>query len=277
MIGEAIVRSTLEGKVAFITGAARGQGRSHAIRLAQAGADIIAVDLCDQIDTVKYPMSTPADLKETEEAVHALDRRIVAVQADVRDLSALTAAVERGVGELGSVDIVVANAGICPLNAEPAPEEWFDVLDVNLTGVYHTIQAALPTLLAQGRGGSIVITGSTAGLLGIGGTTPGGFAYTAAKHGITGLMKAYANHLAAQNIRVNCVHPTGVRTPMAVNDAIAAYVATDSVMGSRQNALDVEMVEPIDIANAVGWLVSDEARYVTGVSLPVDAGSANHR
>jgi SDR family mycofactocin-dependent oxidoreductase len=267
----------LHDKVAFVTGAARGQGRSHAVQLAQAGADIIAVDICRQIETVKYPLASAQDLRDTVEAVKATGRRIFAAQADVRDHASLTAALKDGVHHLGSLDVVVANAGICPLNAEPTQQEWSDVLDVNLTGVYNTIEASLPHMIEQQRGGSVILTGSTAGLLGIGGTTPGGRAYTAAKHGVVGLMRTYANYLAPHNIRVNCVHPTGVRTPMAVNDAIAGYLQTDPVMNSRQNALDVAMVEPIDISNAVVWLASEHSRYVTGVSLPVDAGSANHR
>jgi SDR family mycofactocin-dependent oxidoreductase len=268
----------LEGKVAFITGAARGQGRSHAIRLAQEGADIIAVDICAQIDTVAYPMSTPDDLAETVQQVEALDRRIHAVEADVRDRVALQAAFDAGVAELGAVDIVLANAGIAPLSMNPVEREWQDVLDVNLTGVYHTIEVAKPSMVDGGRGGSIVITSSTAGLNGIGGNTPGGLGYTAAKHGVVGLMRSYANQLAQYSIRVNTVHPTGVNTPMVVNEAMQQFLEADPQMGQAMaNALPVDMIEPVDISNAILYLVSDAGRYVTGVTLPVDAGFTNKK
>jgi len=268
----------LEGKVAFITGAARGQGRSHAVRLAEEGADIIAVDLCGQIDTVAYPMATPEDLDETVRLVEALDRRIHAVQADVRDRDALQAAFDGGVAELGPVDIVLANAGIAPLTMQPDPQEWFDVIDVNLTGVYHTVEVAKPSMIEAGRGGAMVLTSSTAGLAGIGGETPGGLGYTAAKHGVVGLMRSYANQLAKHSIRVNTVHPTGVNTPMVVNDIMQQFLQADPQMGQAMaNALPVDMIEAVDISNAIVWLVSDAARYVTGVTLPVDAGFLNKR
>ncbi len=268
----------LEGKVAFITGAARGQGRSHAIRLAREGADIIAVDICAQIDSVPYPMSTPDDLAETVRQVEALDRRIQASQADVRDRAAVQAAFDAGVAALGPVDIVLANAGIFPLSAAPDAQEWQDVIDVNLTGVYNTVETAIPSMVDRGQGGAIVLTSSTAGLNGIGGSTPGGLGYTAAKHGVVGLMRSYANYLAPHSIRVNTVHPTGVNTPMVVNDAIQAVMQADPSMGAAMaNALPVDMVEPVDISNAILWLVSDAARYVTGVTLPVDAGFTNKK
>jgi len=268
----------LEGSVAFITGAARGQGRSHAVRLAQEGADIICVDICRQIDTVPYPMSTPEDLAETVRQVEALDRRIVGTEADVRDPAALTAALESGVAELGPVSIVLANAGIAPMSSHPTPREWQDVIDVNLSGVYNTLVATVPSLIERGQGGAIVLTSSTAGITGIGGNTPGGLGYTAAKHGVVGLMRAYANYLAPHRIRVNSVHPTGVRTPMVVNDAMQEFLQSDPQMSNAMaNALPVDMVEPVDISNAIVWLVSDDARYVTGVTLPVDAGFTNKR
>ena len=268
----------LDGKVAFITGAARGQGRSHAIRLAQEGANIIAVDICQQIDTVPYPMSTPDDLAETAKQVEALDRRIYAAQTDVRDAAQLKAAFEAGVAELGPVDIVLANAGIAPLSMHPQDQEWQDVLDVNLTGVYNTVRIAVPSMIERGAGGAIVLTSSTAGLNGIGGETPGGLGYTAAKHGLVGLMRAYANYLAKHRIRVNSVHPTGVNTPMVVNDAMLEFLQHDPTMGEgMMNALPVDMVEPVDISNAILFLVSDDGRYVTGVTLPVDAGFTNKK
>ena len=267
---------TLEGKVAFITGAARGQGRSHAVRLAEEGADIIAVDVCAQIDTVPYPLATPQDLKETVNLVQSLGRRIHAVQADVRDRAALQAAVDAGVAELGGIDIVLANAGIAMLTLNPSERDWYDVIDVNLSGVYHTIEVALPAILERGKGGSIVVTSSTAGLVGIGGNMPGGLAYTASKHGLVGLMRAYANYLAPHNIRVNTVHPTGIATPLIDNDAAREWLETAGGQ-TLTNALPVEVIEEIDISNAIAWLVSDAARYVTGTALPVDAGFANKR
>ncbi len=268
----------LDGKIAFVTGAARGQGRSHAIRLAQEGADIIAVDICAQIDTVPYPMSTPEDLAETVKEVEALDRRIVARQADTRDEAALRAAFEAGVAELGPVDIVLANAGIAPMSAHETHDAWQDVIDVNLTGVFNTVEIAIPSMVAAHKGGAIVLTSSTAGNNGIGGPTRGGLGYTAAKHGVVGLMRSYANNLAPHSIRVNTVHPTGVRTPMVVNEAMQEFLAQDpSLSNAMANALPVDMVEPVDISNAIVWLVSDDARYVTGVQLPVDAGFSNKK
>lgn len=268
----------LEGRVAFITGAARGQGRSHAIRLAQEGCDIIAVDIAAQMERVVYPMATPEDLDETVRQVEALDRRIVARQADVRDRVALQAAFDEGVAELGAVDIVLANAGIAPLSMNPVSEEWQDVLDVNLTGVYYTVEVARQAMIDGGKGGAIVLTSSTAGLNGTGGDTPGGLGYTAAKHGVVGLMRSYANVLAPHSIRVNTVHPTGVNTPMVVNDAMQEFLRADPSMGNAMaNALPVPMVEAVDISNAILYLVSDAGRYVTGVALPVDAGFTNKK
>lgn len=268
----------LDGKVAFVTGAARGQGRSHAVRLAEEGADVIAIDICRQIDTVGYDMSTPDDLAETVRQVEALDRRIVAREADVRDGAAVRAALATGEAELGPVDIVLANAGIAPMSPDPRPEEWQDVLDVNLTGVYNTVEAARGGMVERGAGGAIVLTSSTAGINGIGGDSPGGLGYTAAKHGVVGLMRSYANILAPHSIRVNSVHPTGVRTPMIVNPIMERFISADPAMGQHMmNALPVDMVEPVDISNAIVWLVSDDARYVTGVTLPVDAGYTNKK
>jgi len=271
------VAGKLEGKVAFITGGARGQGRSHAVRLAQEGADTIAVDICAQIGSVAYPMATPDDLAETVKEV--LDRRIVARQADVRDESGLRAAFEAGVAELGPVDIVLANAGIAPMALGEEPHEsWQDVIDVNLTGVFNTVEIAIPSMVERGAGGAIVLTSSTAGINGIGGSSRGGLGYTASKHGVVGLMRSYANYLAPHRIRVNSVHPTGVNTPMVVNDVMQAFLASDpSLSQAMANALPVDMVEPVDISNAIVWLVSDDARYVTGVALPVDAGFTNKK
>jgi SDR family mycofactocin-dependent oxidoreductase len=268
----------LEGKVAFITGAARGQGRSHATRLAHEGADIIAIDICAQIAGVPYPMATPDDLAVTVKEVEALGGRIVARAADVRDAAGLKAAFDAGVAELGHVDIVLANAGIAPMALGARSDAWQDAIDVNLTGVFNTVEVAIPSMIKRGAGGAIVLTSSTAGLVGLGGPTPGGLGYTAAKHGIVGLMRSYANNLAPYRIRVNSVHPTGVNTPMIVNDVMQQFLQADPSVGQAMaNALPVDMVEAIDVSNAVLWLVSDDARYVTGVMLPVDAGFSNKK
>jgi SDR family mycofactocin-dependent oxidoreductase len=266
----------LEGKVAFITGAARGQGRSHAIRLAEEGADIIAIDLCQQVASVPYAMSTAEDLATTVKEVEALDRRIVAAEADVRDVAGLEAALATGVAELGPVDIVLANAGIAPISVDDPSDAWQDAIDINLTGVFNTVEVTIPAMIERGQGGAIVLTSSTAGVSGIGGRTRGGIGYTAAKHGVVGLMRTYANSLAPHRIRVNSIHPTGVNTPMVVNDAMQRILA-QSDSGALQNALPVQLVEPVDISNAIVWLVSDDARYVTGITLPVDAGFLNRR
>ena len=237
--------------------------------------DVIAVDLCAQIDTVPYPMATPEDLAQTVKEVEARGRRIVAQKVDVRDSAALKAAVDAGMAELGPVDIVLANAGIVIMSLEPQDQKWQDTLDVNLTGVYNTVRAAAPAMVERGAGGSIVLTGSTAGLNGIGGNSPGGLAYTASKHAVVGLMRAWANYFAPHNIRVNSVHPTGVSTPMVVNDVMPELLQLDPSTANAMNALPVEMIEAVDVSNAIVYLVSDEGRYVTGVALPVDAGFTN--
>ncbi|HEY0247949.1 MAG TPA: mycofactocin-coupled SDR family oxidoreductase [Gryllotalpicola sp.] len=269
----------VEGKVAFITGAARGQGRSHALRLAQEGADIIAVDLVGQIDTVPYAMSTPDDLAETVRQVEALDRRIVATQADVRDFDALKGAVDDGVAQLGKLDVVSANAGIFSFGTleELSDAVWKDMIDVNLTGVWHAIKASIPHLRANG-GGSVILTSSDAGLFAF----PNIGHYVSAKHGVVGLMKTAALELAGDNIRVNSIHPTNVDTDMIQNETAYRLFLPDVEHPTRaqfaeaakpMNALPIPWVEAVDISNAVLWLASDEARYVTGVELPVDAGA----
>jgi len=266
----------LDGKVAFITGAARGQGRSHAQRLAQEGADIIAVDICEQIPSVPYPMSTPADLEQTVKEVQAEGRRVWAKQVDVRDGAALRQAFEEGVAELGAVSIVLANAGIGPMSPDAGDQDWEDAIAVDLGGVYRTVRVAIPSMIEQAHGGAIVLTSSTSGLVGVGTNDPGLLGYTAAKHGVIGLMRSWANYLAPHSIRVNCVAPTGVRTPMVVNEVTAAAVAADPSLASAwTNALPVDLVEPVDVSNAIAWLVSDEARYITGTVVPVDAGMVN--
>jgi SDR family mycofactocin-dependent oxidoreductase len=269
----------LDGKVAFITGAARGQGRAEAVRLASDGASIIAVDICDQIASVPYPMATADDLAATVKLVEETGARIVAQQADVRDKESLRTALQAGLDEFGRLDIVVANAGIAPMEA--GADGWRDVIDVNLTGVHHTVEVAKGTMVEQGNGGSIVLISSAAGLIGIGSDDAGSIGYTAAKHGVVGLMRIYANHLAPHKIRVNSIHPTGVNTPMINNEHtrqwLERFVAESGTPVDWGNAMPVEAVEPEDIAAAVAWLVSDEARYVTGITLPVDAGLANKR
>jgi SDR family mycofactocin-dependent oxidoreductase len=261
----------LEGKVALISGAARGQGRSHAVRLAQEGADIIAFDVCQQLPTVGYKMATPEDLKETAKQVEDLDRRIIAREADVRDAAAVRAVVEEGVAELGRLDVVSANAGIATFseNAWSMEEDvWEETIAVNLTGVWKTLKAAIPAMIDAGNGGSIVITSSTAGIKGMAGIAH----YDSSKHGVVGLMRTLAIELAPHSIRVNTVHPTGVNTPMVVNDYMAQFLVDDFTAANMTNLLPVELVEAVDISNAVLWLASDEARYVTGTCLPVDAG-----
>jgi (+)-trans-carveol dehydrogenase len=269
----------IEGKVAFVTGAARGQGRSHALRLAQEGADIIAVDIAAQIDTVPYPMATPADLAETVRQVEALDRRIVATQADVRDYDTLKKAVDDGVAQLGRLDIVASNAGIASYGAvdELSEQEWKDMIDVQLTGMWHACKAVIPHLRAA-RGGSIIITSSDAGLFAI----PNLAHYNSAKHGVVGLMRTLALELAPDFIRVNSVHPTMVDTPMVNNEASYKLFRPDLEHPTRDdlapaaqslNALPIPWVDAVDISNAVLFLASDESRYITGVTLPVDAGA----
>ena len=266
----------LDGKVAFITGAGRGQGRSHAVRLAEEGADIIAVDICKQVKAARYQLSTPEDLEQTVEEVKSVGQRVVARQVDVRDAEALQKAFDDGVSELGSVDIVLANAGIAAGGENPAEEQWDEVIGVNLTGVWNTGRVAIPSMIERGKGGVIVLTSSTGGLFGPGTAEPGMLAYIAAKHGVIGLMRSWANYLARHYIRVNTVAPTTVRTPMAGGGSVAAIIEHSPDLAlSLTNAIPVEAVDPIDISNAILYLVSDEARYVTGTVLPVDAGNVN--
>jgi SDR family mycofactocin-dependent oxidoreductase len=270
---------SLAGKVAFITGAARGQGRAEAVRLASDGANIIAVDICDQIASVPYPLATADDLAATVKLVEDTGARIVAREADVRDRESLKTALQAGLAEFGRLDIVVANAGIAPMEA--GADGWRDVIDVNLTGVHHTVEVAKRTMVKQENGGSIVLISSAAGLIGVGTADPGSIGYAAAKHGVVGLMRIYANHLAPFSIRVNSIHPTGVNTPMINNEHTRQWLdqlgAESDSATNWVNAMPVDAVEPEDIAAAVAWLVSDEARYVTGVTLPVDAGIVNKR
>jgi SDR family mycofactocin-dependent oxidoreductase len=272
------VQGRVAGKVAFITGAARGQGRSHAIRLAQEGADIIAVDICADVETVPYPGGTAEDLALTVKAVEALDRRIVASTADVRDYAALKEALDEGVAQLGRLDIVSANAGI--FSSAPAAdlteEAWGQMIDINLSGVWRACKAAIPHLIA-GKGGSIIITSSAAGLQ----AAPNVAHYVSAKHGLVGLMRSLALELGPHSIRVNSLHPTNVDTDMIQNEAMYRLWFPESehptreefgVLSQTMQALPIPWVDSVDVSNALLFLASDEARYITGSTLTVDAG-----
>jgi (+)-trans-carveol dehydrogenase len=272
----------VEGKVAFITGAARGQGRAHAVRMAQEGADIIAVDICKKIETVDLiAASTPEDLAETADLVKGHNRRIYTAEVDVRDYDALKAALDAGVEQMGRLDIIVANAGIGNGGQtldKTSETDWTAMIDVNLGGVWKTVKAGVPHILAGGRGGSIILTSSVGGLK----AYPHTGHYVAAKHGVVGLMRTFAVELGAQNIRVNSVHPTNVNTPLFMNEGTMKLFRPDlenpgpddmKVVGQLMHTLPIGWVEPEDIANAVLFLASDEARYITGVTLPVDGGS----
>jgi SDR family mycofactocin-dependent oxidoreductase len=271
----------VEGKVAFITGAARGQGRSHAVRLAQEGADIIAVDICHGFDTVPYDGATEADLAETVKMVESLDRRIVARQADVRDLASLRASVDAGLSEFGHIDIVIANAGIASFGPalDLTEEMWQDMIDINLTGLWKTVKAAAPSMVERGQGGSIILTSSVAGIIAF----PALAHYTAAKHGVVGLMRALAIELAPASIRVNSINPTTVDTPMIANPAgyslfmggLPDVTREQAAVGMKAiNALPIPWVEAVDVSNAVLYLASEESRYVTGTTMVIDAGAA---
>jgi SDR family mycofactocin-dependent oxidoreductase len=270
----------LDGKVAFITGAARGQGRSHAVRFAEEGANIIGVDVSTQIDTVPYPTAQPGDLEETVRQVEAAGGRMLASEVDVRDLAALTKAADDGAAEFGRIDIVIANAGISSMapTLEMDENTWQTMIDINLTGVWKTVRAAVPHIVAGGRGGSVVLTSSLAAMM----TNANIAHYTAAKAGMVGLMQVLAKELAPQNIRVNTVHPTTIATDMVLNDATYKLFRPDLENPTRQdfeeaasqmNPLPLPVPESIEITNAVMYLVSDDARYVTGNTHVVDAGA----
>ncbi|WP_262323948.1 mycofactocin-coupled SDR family oxidoreductase [Acidiferrimicrobium sp. IK] len=271
---------SLEGRVALITGAARGQGRSHAVRLAEEGADIIALDICHDIATMDYPNASAEDLDQTVKLVEAAGRRIIARQADVRDAAAVKAVSDEGFEVFGRLDIALSNAGIVRLGAVDEDTEvalWQDIIETNLTGAFHVVRAVVPRMIAGGRGGVVVLTGSTAGVRPIGGFRAGALAYTASKFGLVGICKQMAEALAEHSIRVNAVHPTGVASGMTMNDAMAALQAEaiaggDNTISAMRNALPVDILQPSDISDAVAFLVSDQAKYITGVSLPVDAG-----
>lgn len=272
---------SLDGKVAFITGVARGQGRSHAIRLASDGADIIGVDICADIEANGYPMASRAELDETIALVEAAGGKMLGSVADVRDFHAVKTALDAGVEHFGRLDIVCVNAGIAPtafreVSIDEDLEMWTAVIDVNLNGSFHTAKAAIPHLIAGERGGAIIFTSSTAGLKGFGGMRGGGLGYAASKTGIVGIMRTLANALAPYSIRVNTIHPTGVNTMMAVNPEMTAFLEAYPEGGPHlQNPMPVTMLEPEDISAAIAYLVSDDAKYVTGVTFPVDAGFCN--
>jgi (+)-trans-carveol dehydrogenase len=270
----------VEGKVAFITGAGRGQGRSHAVRLAEEGADIIAIDICHDVEGA-LPMATAEDLAETVKLVEALDRRVIAHQADVRDLDAVAAAVDDGVAQLGRLDIVLASAGVAMMGGRADTmklDSWTATIDINLTGLFNTARAAIPHLLAGGRGGSIVLTSSVGGKRAL----PNMSHYVSAKHGVIGLMRSLAVELGEHSIRVNSVLPTNVDTPMFMNEGLFKMFRPDlenpgpddiKPVAQMMHVLPIGWVEPVDISNAILFLVSDEARYITGVELPIDGGT----
>jgi (+)-trans-carveol dehydrogenase len=276
----------VEGKVAFITGAARGQGRAHAVRLAQEGADIIAIDICKQIEGFLNPPSTPEDLAKTADLVRGHNRRIFTAEIDVRDYEALKAAVDSGVEHLGRLDVIVANAGISNAGSDDgdtldkvSERDWQDMIDVNLSGVWKTVKAGVPHILAGGRGGSIVLTSSVNGFKAYTNLLLGH--YVASKHGVVGLMRAFAVELGQHMIRVNSVHPTFVNTPMLLNEGLYRMVRPDlenpgpddlAPFCQAFHTLPIPWVEAEDISNAVLFLASDESRYITGVTLPIDAG-----
>ncbi|MFB9070169.1 mycofactocin-coupled SDR family oxidoreductase [Citricoccus parietis] len=273
----------LEGKVAFISGGARGQGRSHAVRLAEEGADIITFDICQDMESNPYPGPRAEDLAETVRQVEALDRRIIAREADVRDFAAVKSVADEGFAEFGRLDIVSGNAGILgEVNqlADQSEDGWQEMIDINLTGVRHTVKAALPHLRAGGNGGAIVLTSSTAGIKGYANMAH----YVAAKHGVVGLMKTLVLELGKENIRVNTIHPTQVNTDMIQNEAMYRLFVPGKDNPSREDfaevsrtmqALDIDWVEARDISNALLFLASDEARYITGQQLKVDAGQTS--
>ncbi|MFC4949132.1 mycofactocin-coupled SDR family oxidoreductase [Pseudonocardia sp. GCM10023141] len=263
-------------RVALVTGAARGLGRAHAVRLAQDGLDVVAIDLCAAVETVPYPPATPEDLAETVATVHGLGARCLGLHADVRDAAAMEKAVDAALSEFGRIDVVVANAGVSSFGRvwELTPQQWREVVDVNLTGTFHTVRPVVPAMIEAGRGGSIVLISSIAGLAAL----PNVAHYTAAKHGVTGLMRSLAVELAPYGIRANSVHPTTADTPMVQNPAFYALAgATTREHAARayrkSNALPVPWVAAADVSNAVAWLASDESAFVTGTALPVDAGA----
>jgi SDR family mycofactocin-dependent oxidoreductase len=268
-----------DGKVAFVTGGARGQGRSHALALAREGASVAVIDLCRQLHSVEHTMSTPEDLAETEHLLKEAGAEALVQQVDVRDADGVAAAVAATVERFGRLDIAVANAGIMATTGDPARTDaaWHDSIDTMLSGVYFTLRSVTQPMIDQGDGGSIVVTGSTAGLMGLSYDesmlNQGQLAYAAAKTGVIGLVRNYAMALGRHKILLNCIHPMGVATPMVMNEFFGP-VKEAAPPGWASNVLGASLLEPQDVSNAVTWLCSDEARFVTGVSLPVDAGQS---
>lgn len=269
----------LDGQVAFITGLARGQGRSHALTLAKEGADIIGLDLCGDLASTTYPGTTPADLEETERLIKETGRQAVLTQADVRDYDQVEAAFQRGLEQLGRVDIVIPNAGICAGGKtwEITTGAWRETLDINLTGSWHAVKAAVPTLISQGQGGSVVFIGSTEALKGAENMS----SYAAAKHGVTGLMTCLARELGQYNIRVNSVNPTCVDTNMIQNPYVWGLFAPEMDNPTRDDVEDrfagthilpVPWMEPIDVSRSILYLVGESGRYITASTLTIDAG-----
>jgi SDR family mycofactocin-dependent oxidoreductase len=268
-----------EGKVALVTGGARGQGRSHAVNLARRGADVVILDLLDQISSVEYEMSDQADMDETVRLVEAEDRRAVPIRGDVRRWEDVVGAVDAALAEFGRIDLLVANAGIMPTTGEPSQrlDAWHAAIDTMLTGVFHTLRAGTGPMIASGRGGAVVITGSTSTFQGVAYNektlNPGQVGYGAAKHGVLAIMRNFAKALGQFNVRVNMVAPQGVRTPMIMNSFFTTSVRDDAPPGWMANAMNTEVVEPQDVSEAVMWLLSDQARYVTGSTIAVDSGT----
>jgi SDR family mycofactocin-dependent oxidoreductase len=262
------------GRVALVTGAARGQGRSHAVRLASEGADIIAVDACDQLGIeLPYPPTKRSDLDETADLVRKLGRRAITCVSDVRDFESLHGVISAAADELGTPDVVAVNAGILSfgLTWELSEAEWHNVIDVNLTGAWHTTKAVIPRMIERGNGGAVILTASVSGLR----WTPFLGHYVASKHGLIGLMRNLANELAPEGIRVNVICPSAVDTPMANDSAIEGLLnSRPGWRTSFQNPMSAQKLTVDEISNALLWLASDEARFVTGVVLPIDAGLA---
>ncbi|QDQ97853.1 mycofactocin-coupled SDR family oxidoreductase [Tomitella fengzijianii] len=263
------------GKVAFITGAARGQGRAEAVKFAREGANIIAVDICAEFQSTPYPGATKADLDETVRLVEEAGAKIVAKVADVRDFDGLSAALQAGLDAFGRLDVVIANAGICSgrMSWEVSAEDWKETVDVNLTGTFNTAKAAIPYLIEQGEGGAMVFTSSVSGLKG----TPFTGHYAATKHGITGLAKTMANELGEHKIRVNTIHPAGVDTGMNMSADMGPLFAAHAhtLAPIFMNSLPYAITQPEEIADVVAWVCSDEAKYMTGVQVPIDIGNLN--
>jgi SDR family mycofactocin-dependent oxidoreductase len=268
-----------DGKVALVTGGARGQGRSHAVNLAKRGADVVVLDILEQIPSVEYDMSRQEDMDETVKLIEAEDRRVIPVKGDVRKWDDVQNAVTAAITEFGRLDLVSANAGIMPTTGEPSQQldAWHAAIDTMLTGVYYTLRAATEPMIESGRGGSIVITGSTSTFQGVAFTqkllNPGQVGYGAAKHGVVAIMRNFAKALGQYNVRVNLVAPQGVRTPMLVNPYFGPSVRDGAPPGWMANVMNTDLVEPQDISEAVLWLLSDQARYVTGTSIAVDSGT----